>query len=369
MYPTEPNGDGELNCFSLSSSPEASKRRAGKLLKEVFESEEFKARFGSNAAISLELWLGSHSLRKSAATHARKNGCSRDEVDLRGRWKKRKRQVDTYIDTEIPFPDAKVAASLCVGGPVAYLFVPESGVDDSWVLDNVVPNISKSHFCRKTAARLGRAVFWACLDPLYKSYVPDELLKRVTSSYEQVRYLEPDINPVKKVGLVVVGNEGQLFIDLLPDADGDQYNDEQPGAGDVRETNYRRRRQSAELQAVFSQLAAIRRQNELIQTDIDLTRTNLMNKMQKLIDSVNRLAIPAQFCQSNTNTNNSLNNYPIFNNSTTDTPRKKARSNATLCRNPKSLYILWQEYEFGIGGRKAAKCFNREEQGANRYSF
>jgi len=42
---------------------------------------------------------------------------------------------------------------------------------------------------------------------------------------------------------------------------------------------------------------------------------------------------------------------------------------ATLCENPKSLYILWQEYQFGIGGRKAAKDFTAEERGAHKVTY
>ena len=373
MYPTELNEDGQLECFQISSSPEASKRRAGKILKEVFECEEFKSRFGSDAAVSLELWLGSHSLRKSAATQARKNGCSRDEVDLRGRWKKRKRQVDTYIDTEIPFPDAKVAAALCLGGPIAYQFVAGSGVGDNWVVTNVVPHLANLHFCKKTAARLGRAVLWACLDPLYRRYVPDELLKRVTSSYERIRVLSSDVNAIKKVGLVVVGNEGELYIDVLS-SDQDVADPDHTGS-DVSNANYVRRRQTAEMQAVFSQLASIKRQNELLQSELEITRTCMMNKLKKVAESVHRISISAQHSISynnNTNTNNNSNttaqnDLSIFNSTgiRAITIPKKAK----LARNPKSLFILWQEFEYGIGGRKPAKAFTREERGAARFSY
>ena len=38
-------------------------------------------------------------------------------------------------------------------------------------------------------------------------------------------------------------------------------------------------------------------------------------------------------------------------------------------RNPKSLYILWNEYEFGIGGRQHAKTISKEERGEDRYKF
>jgi len=36
---------------------------------------------------------------------------------------------------------------------------------------------------------------------------------------------------------------------------------------------------------------------------------------------------------------------------------------ASLSPNPKNLFNLWQEYQIGIGGRKAAKLFNRSERG------
>jgi hypothetical protein len=52
--------------------------------------------------------IGTHSIRKFAASYAINNGCNRDEVDNRGRWKRQRRTVDTYIDVYLPFPDAKV---------------------------------------------------------------------------------------------------------------------------------------------------------------------------------------------------------------------------------------------------------------------
>ena len=42
---------------------------------------------------------------------------------------------------------------------------------------------------------------------------------------------------------------------------------------------------------------------------------------------------------------------------------------ATLSPLPRSLYILWQEYEVGIGLRKAARLFTAEERGRSKYSY
>jgi hypothetical protein len=66
-----------------------------------------------------------------------------DDTDYRGRWKNSRRQHDTYADTDIGWIDAKVASSLCKGGPVAYVVDPLSGVTEQWILDHVVPNLTK----------------------------------------------------------------------------------------------------------------------------------------------------------------------------------------------------------------------------------
>jgi hypothetical protein len=66
--------------------------------------------------------VGSHSIRKLASsTHVRKNGCNKDEKDIGGRWKKGTRISDVYDDIDLPFPDAKVAGRLCIGGPCKYV--------------------------------------------------------------------------------------------------------------------------------------------------------------------------------------------------------------------------------------------------------
>ncbi|KAG9405380.1 hypothetical protein AC1031_004488 [Aphanomyces cochlioides] len=57
--------------------------------------------------------LGTHSIRKGAATYGAKCGVSKDHIELRGRWRGPRKQVDTYIDVERAFPDALVATRLC----------------------------------------------------------------------------------------------------------------------------------------------------------------------------------------------------------------------------------------------------------------
>lgn len=44
-------------------------------------------------------------------------------------------------------------------------------------------------------------------------------------------------------------------------------------------------------------------------------------------------------------------------------------TNKQLSRMPKSLYLLWDEYETGLGDNKAAKDFTENERGAVKYTY
>ena len=69
-------------------------------------------------------------------TVAHSSECSKDDVNIRRRWKLSTRQQDTYTDTTIPYLDSKVAAALCRGGPITYLVKREFGVTDGWLFEH-----------------------------------------------------------------------------------------------------------------------------------------------------------------------------------------------------------------------------------------
>ena len=112
----------------------------------LFRREEFKGDGegrGGGGELSM---LGSHSIRKYAATFARRCGVTKDEKDIRGRWKGAGRVSDVYDDVvELPYPDAKVAEKLCGGGPCFYVSDPglNATMINTFVLSCVVPNIRK----------------------------------------------------------------------------------------------------------------------------------------------------------------------------------------------------------------------------------
>ena len=94
----------------------------------IFNRPEFG--FNANDPNSRNL-LGSHSIRKHASSVCRNKGCTRDKKDHRGRWKNRTRASDLYDDIELPFVDAKVAATLCPGGPAKCNLKPNCGVTNN----------------------------------------------------------------------------------------------------------------------------------------------------------------------------------------------------------------------------------------------
>lgn len=65
--------------------------------------------------------LGTHSLRKGAATYGSRSGLPKDFINRRGRWRMQKSIVDVYIDNTQPYPDA-MTASVLAGplGPCLY---------------------------------------------------------------------------------------------------------------------------------------------------------------------------------------------------------------------------------------------------------
>ncbi len=44
-------------------------------------------------------------------------------------------------------------------------------------------------------------------------------------------------------------------------------------------------------------------------------------------------------------------------------------SDVLLFKNPKDLYFVWKEWEFGVNGVKPARDFTSMERGANKFTY
>jgi hypothetical protein len=110
-------GMGISNQFLFGRTVDADKNKtlvSNFLTKKIWKKAEFKP--------TSEGKVGTHSARKFPTTYARRNGCQKDDVSCRGRWKGATRIVDIYIDNNLPYPDAQVAQSLCIGGVFVDMF-------------------------------------------------------------------------------------------------------------------------------------------------------------------------------------------------------------------------------------------------------
>jgi hypothetical protein len=146
--------------------------------KEVFNQAEFGADPGP-------LWT--HSMQKCASMFCRRNGCTKDDKDYRGRWKRWGRVSDVYDDVELKWPDCKVASRLCVGGPCKYVVKEGAGVSNDFILQHVVPLI-RTRFSDQLALVLGKALLWFVFSE-ENSYILDEVRERIYHAYNVIRQL------------------------------------------------------------------------------------------------------------------------------------------------------------------------------------
>lgn len=337
----------EENAFFLALNgldcPLRIKEAASYHLRTIFNDEEFN--------LMAEGLTGTHSERKFAVNNARKNGCSKDDTDHRGRWKSGDRQQDTYSDTTIPYVDAKVAAALCKGGPVAFVVKDEAGITDQWILDYVVPHIAQ-RVPRAASLVFGRALLWKLFDPETKHHVPAEIRTRVSNAYRGITTtLEEGDNPVRKVPLGVMGMDAELIIDEIIGGDGE-------GGGDYRHHQGMARE---EIRLLASQVLHLRRENADQRAELDRRDRRIMSMLTRMNNNITRLA--------NAPTRRVV---AVDGGQAPTVPGEQPTVLvSSLCKNPGSLHDLWVEYEFGTAGKKAAKDFSTSERGQakSKYSF
>ena len=113
---------------------------------------------------------------------------TKDEKDIRGRWKGQGRVSDVYDDVELPYPDAKVAAILCGGGPCYYTTNPrfDTAMVDQFVLSHVAPNVTRKRLPESACLVVGRALLWLIFSPVVDEYVPNEMKERVLLDWAHV---------------------------------------------------------------------------------------------------------------------------------------------------------------------------------------
>lgn len=361
-------GDGLASpyLFGRSNDPDRNKAFiANKLKRHIWDATNDLG----NSMMDASDLLGTHSLRKFSTTYAMRNGCSKDDVAARGRWRKRQ-VVDRYIDVELPYPDAKVASILAVGGPMKYVVKNGSGIIDDWLLTHVVPNLSRSTtLSQQVALVLAPPVLWSAFEDSMEEYIPVALKDRIRTAYNSLDNQLPEgQNPVQRIPIIVTGHDDQVIItEVFPEEDVDGDNGQArniavniDGGGsrdDLLRAVYAvvgiQRRESRDRgESILSRLDRL---NEYV-LQMDQRHIQQMNALHR---SIRRIALqPVQRPRIGNLEEGKEEEVGLI-----------ATVNATLMKNPRTLHLLWQEYEIGIGGRKPAKNFTVSERGRVKYAY
>ena len=180
------------------------------------------------------------------------------------------------------------------------------------------------------------------------SQVPACLRQRVIQAYEGVMQLEEDINPIQKRRIVVYNVGGQLRID-------EEGNPGQVGEGQ-HEANMSN--MAGGMQTFTAQFAATCQENidlkELVTMQYDVMRDELL-RLRRVIGRVaNR---PVMVNHGYVNCQGGQPQGGGGGGGDDDPEDSTVPYEVTLSNCPRSLFELWQEYEFGLQGWKAAKRF------------
>jgi hypothetical protein len=339
------SGDGCLGDYvfcEAGSEPETAKANAYTALYNVLDGNEFhKLKAGP---------LGTHSIRKYGATTARRNGCSKDDVDYRGRWKGKARVSDLYADVTLPWPDIKVASKLCIGGPCKYVLKEGCGLSNNWLVAHVAPNISQV-YGEEASAILGKALLWAIFDDVVSARVPPPICTRVLAAYNSLdaqHRLQNGENPVKKIRLAVSGSDGEVHLDEIPD-DVDMGGARGPA---------RREGNDEQMLVIYGRVASVDRKIDDYHNENRQYQAQMSHRLQTMERNISRIALqPVQRVRREENNNHD------------QTGMEAVPFVATLSPHPRDLFTLWQEYEFGIGGRKPARQFTVGERAKVKFKY
>mmetsp|Transcript_3711 Transcript_3711/g.5065 ORF Transcript_3711/g.5065 Transcript_3711/m.5065 type:complete len:468 (-) Transcript_3711:47-1450(-) len=329
-------GLGDMNrfLFGESDDPENNKNWMAATWREIWNRDEF-IRLAPGP-------VGTHSGRKYSSTHARRMGCDKDDIDSRGRWRKRRVQ-DRYVSPNLPFPDAKVGAALCVGGPCKYELVEGSGITQGWLRQVVVPNIiAKDGISNRVADVLALPLLWAAMDPEMEGRMPEGMRTRIENAYNNQRVLGEGLNPVRKRLLIISGQNARVMINVVPDGDAGAIGGGGGGAIGQGMNGDNGQAIHARLHALEVGMMSMR---DLFQQGLD----RQMAFMRVMNGNVRRIAVQPGARQA--------------------APNNGALAMAVLSPLPCNLHVLWLEWTNGIGGRKAARLFTPQERGQNKYKY
>jgi len=342
-----------------------------RLFDSVLSNDDFKKLVKGN--------LGTHSVRKGASTYGTRSGLSREYVIRRGRWRSKKQVVDIYIDLNQPYPDTLAACKLCGPKGACKYKMNHDSLTDEFILTKVVPHSCEA-LGEQAALALGKAILWAAFEdisnpndecPALPEWLRREVIDAFNAEYGRDE-ANPVFNPVSKVTIVPQGAGDQVhLLEIGVDSNGNPIrNGGEQQSRSISNT-------IDDMQAVLSHMLQVQRQIEESRVEVLSQmyehRHHHSRQLEILNKNIKRIALQPVL-RSRALLEQALRTLQVEMDDDDDgaegrTPRVAPRPLATLYRSPKSLYDLWQEYQFGLNGEKPAKDFSSSERGKNKSMY
>jgi len=198
-----------------------------------------------------------------------------------------------YDDVELPFPDAKVASLLCVGGPCSYR-VKEgaNNVNDNWIRTHVVPETTIVYDAELSLI-LGKAILWLSFSEL-NARVPVNIRNRIHQQYGMIRQLDDGVNPVEKCLLLVTGFDAVVQINevRVPAVDNVGQQQAVAAAGNDLETQNIEGMSSRQIMlGMLAQITVLQRGIVNLNREHENDRATLSRQIRVLNQNIRRVAI------------------------------------------------------------------------------
>ena len=215
--------------------------------------------------------------------------------------------------------DAKVTNVLCIGGACKYQVHEGSDINSAFILDHVVPGIY-TRFPKDVSIILGTALLWLIFSE-HADKVPNTIRNRVQLMYNNYRNpVFEETNPVKRLPIIITGNEGQVYMDEIDIGEGSS-GDNQSG------TTIADRPMREQQLAIYSQLKLMN--NTINELCVKIEEGEIMNHRhyQNINKNIQRMTM-LSFTRSNAR---------VTQEQSTVTP---TRQSASLSNTPRTLYVL-----------------------------
>ena len=178
-----------------------------------------------------------------------------------------------------------------------------------------------------------------------KRRMPPSMRYRIRNAYNLIRTLPEDTNPVQKRFLIVSVAEAHVHITVAATTNNQNNNSNNNNIGGMGAG-------AADPNAVHARLHALEVSKISFREEIHRNQQETARLLHMVNCNVTRIAVQPGVRRANNNNN-----------------AAEPGGLAVLSANPRTLHVLWQEYNVGIGGRKPARLFTAQERGRSRYKY